>query len=167
MKSDTVHEELEFNENQFIVSKTDKKGRITYCNDLFIEISGYKESELLNQPHNILRHPDMPAVIFKTLWNYLQAGKEIFAYVKNLTKDGKYYWVHAYVTPTYNSSDEIIGYHSVRRKPSQTALKEIIPIYQELLKIEKQSGIGASQEKLDEILKNLELSYDEFSLRFE
>ena len=78
-------EELCFDENQFIVSKTDLKGKITYANDLFIKISGYSEEELIGTPHNILRHPDMPRAVFKLLWDKVQKGDEIFAYVKNRT----------------------------------------------------------------------------------
>lgn len=91
-------DELRFDENLFIVSKTDLKGNITYANDLFIEISGYTEKELIGAPHNILRHKDMPRAVFKLLWDKIQKGEEIFAYVKNRAKSGKYYWVHAYVT---------------------------------------------------------------------
>lgn len=85
-------------ENDFIVSKTDLKGRITYGNRIFIEYSGYTEEELLGAPHNIIRHPDMPRGVFKFLWDTLAAEKECFAYVKNMAKDGSYYWVFANVT---------------------------------------------------------------------
>ena len=86
-----ANQELLFGEDEFIVSKTDLKGKITYGNALFIKMSGYDEPELIGQPHNILRHEDMPAIVFKLLWNRIQAGKEIFAYVKNKTKKGDYY----------------------------------------------------------------------------
>jgi len=79
-------------EDDFIVSKTDLKGLITYGNRTFIQMSGYSEAELLGAPHNILRHPDMPRVVFKLLWDTIQAQQEICAYVKNLAKDGSFYW---------------------------------------------------------------------------
>lgn len=82
-------------EGDFIVSKTDLKGRITYGNEIFIKMSGYSEHELLNAPHNILRHKDMPAVVFKLLWDRLKAKTAINAYVKNRCKNGDFYWVFA------------------------------------------------------------------------
>lgn len=82
-------------EDEFIVSKTDTRGVITYCNRTFMRISGFSEAELFGQPHNIIRHPDMPRGAFRLLWKQLQAGNEFFGYVKNLCKDGSYYWVLA------------------------------------------------------------------------
>ncbi len=154
--------ELFFNDDEFIVSKTDLTGRITYGNDLFITMSGYREKELLGLPHNILRHPDMPKLIFKLLWEHVQNGKEIFAYVKNRTKNDNFYWVFAHVTPSYSGDGKIIGYHSVRRKPSPQALKVITELYQTLLDCERRSGIGESQKILDNHLLQAGESYDEF-----
>lgn len=154
--------ELSFNEDQIIVSKTDTKGNITYCNDIFIMMSGYKEKELLSQPHNILRHRDMPKIIFKLLWQTVQSGEEINAYVKNLTKDGNYYWVLANVTPSMDHNNNIMGYFSVRRKPSSEALRVIEPLYKELIRIEKIQGVTGSYNYLMNILDEKELSYEEF-----
>lgn len=162
------NEELKFDESRFIVSKTDLKGKIIYGNDLFIEISGYCETQLLNSPHNILRHQDMPRAVFKLLWDRIQAGSEVFAYVKNLTKDGKYYWVHAYVTPMYDPSNgKIIGYHSVRRSPNRKAIEQIEPLYKRMVEIEKSGGIEASMKVLHEMLEKLKVTYDEFLLSHE
>ncbi len=159
-----ANSELTFGEKEFIVSKTDLNGKITYGNALFIEISGYTELELINQPHNILRHPDMPAVVFKLLWNQVRSGKEIFAYVKNKTKVGDYYWVFAHVTPTLDSNHKITNFHSVRRKPSAKALEIIKPLYASLLQKEKSSGLAATEEMLNQLLKDKGVSYDEFIL---
>lgn len=159
------HEVL-FSENEFIVSKTDLGGRITYGNALFIEISGYSETELLGAPHKILRNPEMPALIFKLLWETIKQGEEIFAYVINLTKHGDYYWVFAHVTPSIDNNGKIIGYHSVRRKPTDEALKIIKPLYADLLRNEKIGGINASQKYLETILKHKGLPYEEFILSF-
>lgn len=159
-----MEKELSFNDDEFIVSKTDLSGRITYGNDLFITISGYTEKELLGSPHNILRHPDMPKLIFKLLWEHVQNGKEIFAYVKNRTKMGDYYWVFAHVTPSYSSLGKIIGYHSVRRKPASEALYVIQNHYRVLLDAERYGGVGASQKILDSELSRLGVSYDQFIL---
>lgn len=159
-----ANQELTFAEEEFIVSKTDLKGKITYGNSLFIKMSGYSEHELINQPHNILRHEDMPAVVFKLLWSRIQAGKEVFAYVKNKTRDGDYYWVFAHVTPSFDTNRQISNYHSVRRKPTQKALSVIKPLYATLLQKEKSGGISASEAALNQILKDKGLSYDEFIL---
>jgi len=154
--------ELFFNDDEFIVSKTDLTGRISYGNDLFITMSGYREKELLGSPHSILRHQDMPKIIFKLLWEHVQNGKEIFAYVKNRTKDDNFYWVFAHVTPSYSGDGKIVGYHSVRRKPTPQALNVMIELYQILLEAERSSGIGASQTILDKHLSQAGKSYDEF-----
>jgi len=157
-------QEINFDENEFIVSKTDLGGRITYGNALFIRISGYEEVQLIGAPHNILRHPDMPSLIFKLLWETVKRGEEIFAYVVNKTKEGNYYWVFAHVTPSIDSNGKIIGYHSVRRKPTPQALAVIKPLYAELLKAEKMGGIAASQKYLDSVLQQKGGSYEPFIL---
>lgn len=156
--------ELFFGDNEFIVSKTDLGGRITYGNGLFIKISGYSEEELLGAPHNILRHPEMPALVFKLLWETIKSGEEIFAYVINKNKDGDFYWVFAHVTASIDNDGRIIGFHSVRRKPTSKALGAVRPLYAELLRIEKSGGIAASQKHLDSLLSKQGLSYEEFIL---
>lgn len=161
-----ANNELTFGDEEFIVSKTNLDGKITYGNSLFIQMSGYSELELIDHPHNILRHPDMPAVVFKLLWNQIRGGKEIFAYVKNKTKSGDFYWVFAHVTPSFDSNRKISNYHSVRRKPTTKALEIIKPLYASLLQKEKNSGIPASEEMLAQILKEKGVSYDEFILSF-
>ncbi len=159
-----INHEKSFADDEIIVSKTDTKGRITYCNEIFIEMSGYEESELLEKPHNIVRHPDMPKLVFKLLWDQIQAGEEIHAYVKNLCKDGSFYWVLANVTPSFDEHDKIIGYFSVRTKPSREALSTISELYTKLLQIEKSSGVVQAQEYLENILKEKETTYEEFIL---
>ncbi|WP_416824195.1 PAS domain-containing protein [Helicobacter ganmani] len=161
-KPKPIQKERQFNENEIIVSKTDLKGRILYGNRIFIELSGYAEKELLGKPHNIVRHPDMPKVIFKFLWSFIQQRKEIIAYVKNLSKDGSYYWVKAYVTPSFNSKGEIVGYHSIRLKPTEQAKKTINALYKELLEVEQREGIEKSQERLEQILAQKGVNYEEF-----
>ena len=151
-------------ELNLIVSKTDLKGKITYCNELFIYMSRYQEHELLGKPHNIIRHPDMPRIIFKLLWDTIQSGKEINAYVKNMAKDGAYYWVFANVTPSFDKNDRIIGYFSVRREPTNEARALIEPLYRKLLELEKSGGMDASKAYLDKLLQEKGLSYEEFIL---
>ena len=157
------HEKV-LNEDDFIVSKTDLKGRIIYGNKTFIKISGYAESELLGAPHSILRHPDMPKIVFKLLWERVQNKKEIFAYVKNICKDGSYYWVFANVTVTLDPNGNPRDYHSVRRKPNPKALEIIKPLYSQLLDEERRGGMEASEKLLNKILKEKGVNYDEFIL---
>ena len=127
-------------EDDFIVSKTDLKGRITYGNRIFIEFSGYTEAELLGSQHNIIRHPDMPRGVFKLLWDTIGAGQECFAYVKNMAKDGSFYWVFAHVTPSFSAEGQIEGYYSVRRAPRREAVRQIEGIYARMLEIERHAG---------------------------
>jgi PAS domain S-box-containing protein len=155
---------LIFNDNEFIVSKTDIEGKITYGNELFISISGYTENELLHAPHKILRHPDMPASVFKMLWTRIKKKEEVFAYVINKTKDNDYYWVFAHITPSFDSQGNIIGFHSVRRSPSAKALSVIQPLYRSMLSAEKTGGIAAGEKKLLAELDQIKVTYDEFIL---
>ncbi|HMO11052.1 MAG TPA: PAS domain-containing protein, partial [Actinotalea sp.] len=106
--------ERTFGADEIIVSKTDPKGRITYANQVFLRVSGYREDEVVGQPHSIVRHPDMPRAVFALLWETIQAGREIFAYINNLAADGAHYWVFAHVT-TSRAGGALVGYHSNRR----------------------------------------------------
>ncbi|NOX16324.1 MAG: PAS domain-containing protein [Epsilonproteobacteria bacterium] len=150
--------------NDFIVSKTDIHGKMIYGNEIFIKISGYKESELLGKPHSLLRHPDMPRLIFSLLWERIKSRDEIFAYIKNLCKDGSYYWVFANVTATLDKNGGIRDFHSVRRKPCAAAMSVIPNLYDQLLVAEKKDGLEVSQRVLKEILDEKGVDYDEFIL---
>ena len=156
--------EKHFDDNEIIVSKTDLNGRITYGNQIFIKLSGYSEKELLGRPHNIIRHPDMPKVVFSLLWEGIKSRKEVPAYVKNLSKDGFYYWVLAFVTPSFDEEGNIIGYHSIRIKPKVSAISVIEPLYQRLLTAEKNGGLEASKMALGEILNKEGINYERFIL---
>lgn len=156
--------ELRLHEHDFIVSKTDLSGRIIYGNRHFIKISGYHESELIQAPHSLLRHPDMPRVVFKMLWDTIKKREEIFAYVKNLAKDGSFYWVFANVTCTKDHSGNIVDYHSVRRKPSDRAMSVIPELYRQLHAEEQRGGISASEKLLNTILNEKGLTYHDFVL---
>lgn len=135
--------EVFFREEDLIVSKTDLKGRLTYVNQEFCRIAGYAEAELLGAPHSIIRHPDMPRSVFKLLWDTILDGREIFAYVKNMTRGGDHYWVFAHVTPSYGESGQVVGFHSNRRVPDRRALSDaIVPLYSELLQEENRHSNG-------------------------
>ncbi|MDD2721796.1 MAG: PAS domain-containing protein [Gallionella sp.] len=155
-------------EGDFIVSMTDMKGRILYGNRIFIEFSGYSESELIGSQHNIIRHPDMPRAVFKLLWDKIQGGNECFAYVKNMSKDGGFYWVFANVTPTFDVEGRITGYLSIRRKPKVSGIQAVTGLYVAMLEAEKKAGaanaIAASSKLLDDFLNEKGVSYDELVL---
>jgi PAS domain S-box-containing protein len=155
-------------DDEFIVSKADLKGRITYSNQVFAEFSGFTEVEFLGKQHNLVRHPDMPRCVFKLLWQHIESGQEIFAYVKNLCKDGSFYWVLANVTPSRDAQGKVVGYYSVRRKPNPKALAVIIPLYKQLLQTEQNAGakeaIEASLTQMHNLLQEKGVSYERFIL---
>ncbi len=126
-----IDKEVPYPDGKLIVSRTDTKANITHANQAFIEMSGYTEAELIGQPHAILRHPDMPAVAFKDVWDTLGQGKKWQGYVKNLRKDGTYYWVFATAIANVRNG-VVVGFTSVRRKPSRDRVNECIPLYAEL-----------------------------------
>ncbi len=147
-------EEIILDPKRYIVSETDEKGRITFANDYFMEVAGYTQEELIGQPHNIVRHPDMPRVVFKLLWETIKAGKNINAVVKNLAKDGRYYWIFTeFEIRKDTDTGEIIGYHASRKTISKHVIEIIADLYKELLKIEKESGVDASEKYLINFLK--------------
>ncbi len=159
--------ELSFGENEIIVSKTDLKGRLTYANDVFLRIAGYTEAEVLGQPHNIIRHPDMPRCVFQLLWDTIAAGDEIFAYVINMAKNGDHYWVFAHVTPSYNEHGTMVGYHSNRRVPCRKAVAKVKALYDTLTQIERhhrtpREQIAASFPAVVDLLNSQNTTYDEF-----
>lgn len=137
-----------------IISKTCPKGKIRYANRTFMEISGFSEQALLGQPHNLIRHPDMPKGVFRLMWKTLQQGEEFFGFVKNLCIDGSYYWVFANITRDLSIDGTLQGYYSVRRAPPAHAIKNtIIPLYREMLSIEQASSAPAALDQSVEALK--------------
>ncbi len=123
-----VDQEVPYPDGKLIVSRTDPSGVITHANQAFIDMSGYSLNELIGANHCILRHPDMPVKAFKALWITIQAGKKWHGYVKNLRKDGAYYWVKATVIPNIRNG-ELMGYTSVRRKPSRSKVEACTALY--------------------------------------
>jgi PAS domain S-box-containing protein len=170
MKESTVRPttvERFFPEEEIIVSKTDLKGHITYANETFLTVAGYAEEEVLRKPHNIIRHPDMPRCVFKLLWDTLNAQQEIFAYVKNMAKTGDFYWVFAHVTPTFNESGKVIGYHSNRRVPERSQVELFDGIYRQLLEEEQRhtdwrAGMEAAERMLMAMVSAKGMEYEEF-----
>lgn len=158
--------ERSFRENDIIVSKTDTRGIMTYVNDIFLNVSGYTEQEMIGRPHSVIRHPDMPRCVFKLLWDTINSGEEIFAYVINRAKNGDHYWVFAHVTPNFDSAGRITGFHSSRRAPKASAVEKIIPVYRALLEEEKKHPVTAQVEASTQLLLNVlgqkGISYGEF-----
>ncbi len=162
-----IEKEVKLKEEDFIVSKTDTKSKILYGNKIFIDISGYTEEELLGKPHNILRHPDMPRCAFKILYEHIQNGKEWFGYVKNLRKDGGYYWVFANISPTFDNNGNIIEYYSVRRKPRDGFKMIIEPLYQNLKSIEASEGMEGGLRAVEELLNKKGMEFNELMIKIQ
>jgi PAS domain S-box-containing protein len=155
--------------DDIIVSKTDLEGKITYANRTFMEIAGFPDDNAcIGQPHNVIRHPNMPRAVFLLLWKTLQSDQEIFAYVINRALNGDHYWVLAHVTPSHDMNNNVIGYHSNRRVPNKAILNEhIIPLYKNLLSIEKSStspkaGMEKAFQAVVDLLTESKLGYNEF-----
>ncbi len=160
--------EVTFDPDEIIVSKTDLTGKLTYGNRTFFRLAGMDESECLGEQHNIVRNPTMPRAVFELLWNTIKSGNEIFAYVVNRSKNGDHYWVFAHVTPSYDASGNMVGYHSNRRVPNRQVLNEhIIPLYKNLLSVEQSAsspkdGLAASYKAVEDLLAENKLGFNEF-----
>jgi PAS domain S-box-containing protein len=156
-----------FAASELIVSKTDLRGRITYANGLFCKMAGYRESELIGQPHSIIRYPDMPRSVFRLLWDTIEDRREIFAFVKNMARNGDHYWVFAHVTPSFDAKGAMTGYHSNRRVPDRRMLEAaIIPLYAEVLKIQRghvngKDAVAAGYKALTDFVASQKVAYEE------
>ncbi|MDD5051899.1 MAG: PAS domain S-box protein [Sulfuricurvum sp.] len=131
-----IDEEYQF-EGRAIVSETDTKGVITYANRKFCEISGYTIDELIGEPHNIIRHPDMPKAAFALMWKTILSGASWHGLVKNLRKDGRYYWVDTEVTCSYDNNGKLKGYMAARKPASRTNIIEATALYKKMLEQEQ------------------------------
>lgn len=160
--------EFPFPSGETLVSTTDLKGRILYCNAAFVAMSGFSREELLGQPHNIVRHPDMPRGAYQLMWDTLKSGEEFFALVKNMTADGHFYWVFANVTSDLDSNGRLKGYFSVRRQAPKNAIREITAVYEQMLRVEQQAGPAnapaASVKWLMDYLQARDTRYERFVL---
>jgi len=163
-RPEPIDREIPLDPFQTIMSKTDKKGIIEFANDYFMQICGYKEWELMGQPHNVIRHPDMPKIIFKILWDRLFEGKNIHAVVKNLAKDGSYYWVVTDFQNKYDENGEIIALYSRRKAVPENIKLYFSELYSKLLKIEEVGGMEAAGIYLNGLLDDAGMTYDEFIL---
>lgn len=160
-----VNVEVKLDPNKTIMSKTDLKGVIQYSNDYFVEVSEYTREELMGSPHNVIRHPDMPKLVFKIMWDRLKRGEGLYAIVKNLTKSGKYYWVLARIEPKTDQNDKVDSYFSYRKAVPMKAVNKIEQYYKVLLSIEKEQKVEAAEYYFKGLLEEKNLTYDEFILR--
>ena len=132
----TQHENDDLREDELVCSKTDTRGVITYANAALCRISGFHERELLDSPHNIMRHPDMPRVAYAWMWDTLGRGLLWQAMVKNRCKNGDHYWVDANVSRQYGRDGRVVGYLSTRRKPTRAQIAEAESLYASLRQAE-------------------------------
>ncbi len=162
-RPDPVDKEIWLDPKKYIMSKTCQKGVIEYGNEYFVEISGYKESELVGRPHNMIRHPDMPKIVFKLMWDRLENRKNIYALVKNLAKSGRYYWVLTdFDVKVDKATNETVGYFAYRRAAPKNAVKQIEKVYAKLIEIEKERGMDGSEKYLLGFLEERGQTYDQF-----
>lgn len=122
-----------FFDGKTLISETDTKGKIVYVNRKFTEMSGYSKEEVIGQTHNILRHPDMPREAFNQMWKTIQSAKIWEGYVKNLRKDGKFYWVIVNIVPKLDENGEIVGYIASRKVPKRNDILSAEKAYKEML----------------------------------
>jgi PAS domain S-box-containing protein len=157
-----IDKEVSWDKTKTIMSKTDLYGTIEYANEVFVDVCGYEDYELMAQPHNIVRHPDMPKVVFKVLWENIQKGNQFHGIVKNLAKSGRYYWVITNFEYSRDENGNIVNYIARRKAvPEDVIKKHIEPLYKKLLQIEQASGVDASEKYLIGFLEEEGLSYVE------
>ena len=162
-KPTPIDKEVPWDKTQTIVSKTDLFGNIEYVNDVFLDVSGYEDDELVSKPHSIIRHPDMPKVIFKVLWDNLKNGNQFHGIIKNLAKSGRYYWTITDFEYVRDEKDKVVKYVGRRKAVPQDILtKHIQPLYTKLLQIEKASGEVASEKYLIGFLEEAGVNYVDY-----
>lgn len=162
-RSAVIDKEVTWDKTQVIMSKTNAFGIIEYANEVFVDVSGYEDYELMGQPHNIIRHPDMPKVIFKVLWENLKQGKNFHAIVKNLAKSGRYYWVITDFEIARDENGVIVNYFARRQSvPQEVISLHIEPLYKKLLQIEAASGVEFSEKYLIGFLEEKKRTYIEY-----
>lgn len=123
--------EISLAAQQKLISTTDARGVITYCNDAFVEISGFDRADLIGAPQNIVRHPDVPPAVFAHMWGALKQGRPWMGIVKNRSQNGDHYWVNAYVTPIFEG-DHVVGFESVRVKPTADQIRRAESLYKRI-----------------------------------
>jgi PAS domain S-box-containing protein len=156
-----INKEIIISEEEVLISVTDPKGIITEVNEIFTKVAGYSEEELVGASHNIIRHPDMPKVMFKIVWDHIMDKENVMAVMKNLAKDGKYYWVVTDFVTKVDADRNIINYTAYRRPVSDKVKEAVVPLYKALCAIEDIAGMEASEKFLGDYFERLGMTYDE------
>ena len=140
-----IDREVGWNKSQVVISETDVYGRITNVNDVFCNVCGYSPEEMIGQPHSIIRHPDMPKLVFKLLWDNLKVGNNFIGVIKNLAKSGEYYWVITDFEMRRDATGNITHYIARRKSVPKAVIENYVaPLYETLLKLEKVGGMELS-----------------------
>lgn len=161
-KPTPTNTEIKLDPKKMIVSKTDKNGVIIYGNDYFCEVSGYKESELISSPHSILRHPDMPRSMFYLMWEHLHAGRNIMAVVKNMAKNGDYYWVTTDFDIKKDQAGNVRYYVAYRQAAPKHVVEEMEKIYAKLREIEEKHDMQSAVAYFESFLEEKRVNYHQF-----
>ncbi|MFN4163899.1 MAG: PAS domain-containing protein [Ferrovibrio sp.] len=164
-----INRERSIPADQLLVTHADLRGGITYANGYFCQAQACGEKDLIGQPHNLMRHPDMPAAVFHLIWERIRDGREIFAYVKNMACTGEYYWTLSHLTPHFDGSHRIDSYQCFRRAVSSDSVMAADEVYDELRLIERntsttEQALAASRQRLDGIMNRLGMDYDQWIL---
>ncbi len=156
-----INKEIIIDDEAVLISVTDPKGIITEVNDVFVKTSGYSEEELIGTSHNIIRHPDMPKIMFKIVWEHIEDRENVMALVKNMAKDGRYYWILTDFITKVDADRNIINYTAYRRPVCKDVQDAIAPLYKALCAIEAVADMDASEKFLIDYLENIGMTYDE------
>jgi len=156
-----INEEIIIPDDQVLISITNPKGIITEVNDIFAQVSGYSKDELVGTSHNVIRHPDMPKTMFKIVWDRIIDKENVMAVVKNLAKDGKYYWVVTDFVTKVDENRNIINYTAYRRPVHDKVKQAVIPLYKALCAIEDVAGMEAAEKFLIDYFEERNTNYDE------
>lgn len=158
-----IDKEVSWDKSVVLTSKTDVKGNIEFANEAFIDVCGYEDYELIDTPHSIVRHPDMPKILFKVIWDKLKAGEKAVAIFKNLAKSGRYFWVYAEIEPMFKDNNKVQNYLAKYKSVSEDLIsKSIEPFYKRLMQIENVSGLNYSEKYLIGFLEEKQKDYFQY-----
>ncbi len=157
-----LNEQVQLDPTKTSMSKTDAEGIIEYANEAFMNVCGFSKAELMGRPHSLVRHPDMPSVVFKLMWETISRGKGIYAIVKNMTKEGRYYWVIAKISSKFDKEGNIIAHYAQRKAAPAPVVAKIEGLYKELRAIEINQNASVAEKYFLGLLEDKELTYEEF-----
>ena len=157
-----VKHEIKCTTQQVIVSRTDLEGNIVYCNPTFLEVNSFKSSEIIKQPHSIVRHPDMPKTIFRIIWSIIKQGMPIQAVIKNQTNRGEYYWILMNIKPQKDRDNKVISYVSYAKQAPDAVIKKIEPLYRILSEIEYEVDVDTALQYLESHLAEEGMNYAQY-----